>query len=131
MHILFTRQIYFQGGKGVSREIKFRAWDKEKRQMEYIDDLYWFEENGVHDGGGEGFHTSYDLMQYTGLLDKNGKEIFEGDIVQSEFDGDLETVYFDEKTLQFNTTDRWLWMLRGRLEVIGNIHENPELLEAK
>ena len=33
----------------MSREIKFRAWDKRHNSMEYINDLYWFEENGIHD----------------------------------------------------------------------------------
>ena len=39
-------------------ELKFRAWDKRNKEMEQCHDLYWFEENGVHDSSGEGHNSS-------------------------------------------------------------------------
>ena len=128
---------------GNSRILKFRAWIG-KRQMIFSGDTYgayldFFEKcRDAHDGYGGCF-----LMQFTGLLDKNGKEIYEGDICQCEIADDYELEYrvekvtitfaygafcpifmayrefcdFDDKPLRYR-----------KFEIIGNIHENPELL---
>lgn len=79
-----------------------------------------------------------DLEQYTGLKDKNGKEIYEGDIVEEEFDDQTNSyeVIWDEieltwsvKLIGYGSSLRsYLWELNASRLVIGNIHENKELL---
>lgn len=118
------------------KEIKFRAWDKVSETMHNI---------GFHiDAGGLVVrHTHYwenepdlVLMQFTGLLDKNGKEIFEGDIIKWKHGDEKGTsqVWFDESQCGFceNQIDKTSGFFLGWLkekEIIGNIYENPELLE--
>lgn len=131
----------------MSREIKFRAWNKEKKIMcydnedkteEYFDGINSTEIGFINhrlsipkDDSDWYFRSRYDVMQYTGLKDKNGKEIFEGDIVKcfkihnsivcmAEYAWGLKT-----KTLGFIPFSE----IYGHFEVIGNIYENPELLE--
>ncbi len=63
------------------------------------------------------------FMQYTGLKDKNGKEIYEGDIVEHLIGGTLEV-----KWLNHGWTPFMSWHDVEHYEIIGNIYENPELL---
>jgi uncharacterized phage protein (TIGR01671 family) len=133
------------------REIKFRAWDKENRWMEEIDGNNLYIANGkiyeVCDGleGLEKKDVSdrYILMQCTGLKDKSGKEIYEGDIIrirETEFDdwqvylieyhGDRDYPAFDtEPSIDCDSNGLSYATACCELEVIGNIFENPELLE--
>ncbi|HDY88818.1 MAG TPA: hypothetical protein ENH82_11995 [bacterium] len=122
------------------REIKFRAWDKYAKKMifDFVISQYnkfsgW--SNCVYCGlkVGSGGSDDYTLMQYTGFKDKNGKEIYGGDILNGDFP---DVVFWDD--------DRGQWMLRNsenpddtlweiirdnNPEIISNVHEHPELLE--
>jgi uncharacterized phage protein (TIGR01671 family) len=119
-----------------NREIKFRAWDK-MEEMVYIDDFYWFEEEGVHDSNGEGHYCHYELMQYTGLKDKNGKEIYEGDIIGNTKYSEMypkQIVFYNGSFGFWDKEDSipeffMLYRYLSSREVIGNIYENPELLK--
>lgn len=106
----------------MSREIKFRAWDVDAELMVDFDDL-------VHCHTLELFNdTTLIVMQYTGLKDKNGKEICEGDILN--WNSLILPINVDTThSLRFMAGKDWLcagYAYYG--EIIGNIHENPELL---
>lgn len=113
------------------REIKFRAWDGEEMVIpDYIDQIGsgWWKSNSIP-------NTSKNLMQYTGLKDKNGKEIYEGDIVTQRYTGTWEVVYgasrFYLRRYDNPVNDTFPYRRNSDilpLEVIGNIYENPELL---
>lgn len=113
------------------REIKIRAWDAIEKRYYYwtIEDCF----SGIHAGCME----KYAFEQYTGLHDKNGKEIYDGDILKLDGGDALFKVVFDDGAFGLNSDItpsivygmRTLDVLDG--EVIGNIHENPELLEEK
>lgn len=121
------------------RTIKFRAWDKEEKVMRDADD--------TGDGKALPLNTlvkslttrSFELMQFTGLLDKNGKEIYEGDIVMSpnyEYDpseGDnprlLNTVSYRHAFFSYDGSPMDEDECSENVEIIGNIYSNPELLK--
>lgn len=124
----------------MNREIKFRVWDKNNKKMRLPDE--W--EVGIvldgtlltcYDASGD-FNASDEdliLMQYTGLKDKNGVEIYEGDVVAYDGMG-REVVEFDNGCFWVGLKGElpaplYAQMGIDSMEVVGNIHENPELLD--
>lgn len=112
------------------REIKFRAWDKEKAKM--IKDFRFDEFNDVNDYFAD---NDFIFMQFTGLKDKNNKEIYEGDIVHfktlrsKEYIGEVKS-YEDAASFFVVAKEHYMECLDDvyDLEVLGNIYENKELL---
>lgn len=126
------------------REIKFRAWIKKKKQMiylanDYLSDYYMEITNCGWGVFTKGAHTStackYNddiLMQYTGLKDKQGKEIFEGDIVECRAGEKYHGTWEHNITVKIEmgfTQSIWEMLNCEEIEVIGNIYDNPELLK--
>ena len=109
------------------REIKFRAWDKEKNEITTTICI-----GGLHIPYNSN-PNNYILMQYTGLKDKNGKEIYEGDIVRNTADKYHYEIKWDNFesawSLGENGSPIRRYLLSEYWEVIGNIYENPELLQ--
>ena len=123
------------------REIKFRVWDTHKRMWtEYrIHDgvVYFLDKStGVWVGKYDKRYKEFDLMQYTGLKDKNNKEIYEGDILFESFGERYYKVIFENGS--FKAEVEWYFeeyyfdlidVVAQNCEVVGNIYENPELIE--
>lgn len=132
----------------MNREIKYRAWDKKNKEMYTLITLQWLET--LYIGGiGEFSEVMCEvddtiaLMQYTGLKDKNGKEIYEGDVLQHkttlgpngpEVNYHKEVVIWGEgEWLSGKLALNANLFVEGQgdyTEIIGNIYENPELLKA-
>lgn len=119
----------------MTREIKFRAWDKIGEVMVYQDRIT-IAENGnwilISKQGSDFEGRGIPLMQYTGLHDKNGKEIYDGDILKADVceDGDEEIlpVEFRKGGFVFGYYNSALRYAEN-FEIIGNIYENPELIK--
>lgn len=116
------------------REIKFRIWNKKKNEW-HLRDINLLGETIVL---GEILLSEKDepmklidmndliVMQFTGLKDKNGKEIYEGDIYQTFIEGNRPIFIVEFINGGFSVAG-----LLEDIEVIGNIYENPDLLEVK
>lgn len=137
----------------MSRDIKFRVWHKQNKVMMWLKQIVWFPDReerilaysfDQREPDFVGSLCHLEMMEYTGINDKNGKEIFEGDIV---FDGFVyKTVVQYQGSWQLKRdysglddgepyegtfyTPLWMWIEKiNTIEVVGNIHENPELLK--
>lgn len=142
------------------KEIRFRAWDKDYKYMKhkvmvgnvwdednYHAHMIWVDAEDVDyecESGWMNFdeHSNIELMQYTGLKDKKGVEIYEGDVVKGSYYsgynigikriiGSVGWASASFKVSGVKQYDGIVVGLDGSFEVIGNIYENPELLERK
>lgn len=132
----------------MKREIKFRGWHKKQQKMFLPDELGEDQLTISVDGRGFINVNSYDTnasifvinmipMQFTGLKDREGREIYEGDILKYDLAGDLEipdsSVSYTEEVHfvdgGFELDNCPLSLGAGIGEVIGNIYQNPELLK--
>ena len=114
----------------MSRVIKFRAWNGEK----VVDESYFCISQGTvwrYTEFDEEQVTKWPLMQYTGLKDKNGVEIYEGDIIMGDdiYDGFVDTVVMRNGCWEIERDRAFLWEHHAHVKVAGNIHENKELLQ--
>lgn len=121
---------------------KFRVWDKLDKEIYEAEEIHWFRGELDFIGDGITFKRDADeveLMQSTGLHDKNGKEVFVGDIIKctrgcphevyiekeygGTYVGGMPAIYLK------GIREGYAWT--GAEEILGNIYENPELLEDK
>lgn len=134
------------------REIKFRAWDKKRKEMFPVHELEWHkishslttcigyddpDKDGwtMHGGRNNSYANGerYVLLQYTGLKDKNGVDIYEGDLFKTSLDWIAVVEWENEGRFLGFTADRSILYINREpaVEIIGNIYENPELLERR
>lgn len=117
----------------MNREIKFRAW--------LVYDKKWFDGNVLYYMSNCDIPNESEVVfqQYTGLKDKNGKEIYEGDVVRFIDDTTIPDIPTECITEVFwwdvmvcfslkNTHHELNFTTCDKMEIIGNIYENPELL---
>lgn len=121
---------------------KFRVWFPDFNQILRVKALV-FEKDKTRCGCGYSFdfyleNENATIMQSTGLLDKNGKEIFEGDIVKMAKDVYSEPTYYEvvrhrggAYRLESKQHGCELWLRHTDCEVVGNVYENKEFLEDK
>ena len=126
---------------------RYRAWDKEFKEMVQVDALVFEEQliKATYKNGNvvKEDLKNYVLMQSTGLTDKNGKEIFEGDILSIETDKenvkvevswDSKHALFVFESKKYNAKDALGELFEDNpypFKIIGNVWENPELAEVR
>lgn len=131
------------------REIKFRAWDKQVNKLVKVTRIDWETKtvDWFYDNKSDWEVTRETrslrqglsrviLMQFAGLHDKKGKEVYEGDIVKDKENCNFSIVWDYHNCgfyLQSTEDDEYnmemVYILNNKIEIIGNIYENPELLK--
>jgi uncharacterized phage protein (TIGR01671 family) len=117
---------------------KFAFWHKKRKEMWSVESINW-QTKEVSNGGDVASLDDGDLLQFTSLLDKNGKEIFEGDIVNAQYNissffkkvcvyFENGCFYVDDKNPKQNLSIGYFFREKKEIEVIGNLYQNPELL---
>jgi uncharacterized phage protein (TIGR01671 family) len=124
----------------MNREIKFRVWNDEwvmmiqkeiyglKFDETGIFSIQWINETTDGQEHKEVWENSeyLKIMQYTGLKDKNGKEIYEGDVCN---DGSVVQFIGGRYILMYKDKTFWEDLMGSEDEIIGNVYENPELIK--
>ena len=122
------------------REIKFRAWEKNLKEIIPIDSIS-FEHKIVNMTSAWRFFNEIELMQYTGLKDKNGKGIYEGDLItiDNPFIAHEKAIGVALIVFSHDYVGGWVAESKGEhmnigtrthmISVVGNIYENPNLME--
>ena len=122
----------------MNRIIKFRAWDKENKEMQIVYNLNWLGDRQMWEVNLEGDSRRFEIMQFTGLKDKNKKEIYEGDLLLDKKCSNSYVkpaeCYFEDGGFNFkgsgcDSCDEKLGnnLINYDFEVIGNIYENKLL----
>ena len=126
--------------KKMSREIKFRIWDKNSGYFIKVSDTnkHYLSPNGdiiIIDEIGFIYETdkeNYIINNYTGLKDSEGYKIYEDDIVWNEYDEEYQVVIYDdgEYKLKGETSVQNLWESLDYIDIRGNVYEEFEIIKA-
>lgn len=125
------REILFRGKRVYNNEWVYGMPCCDSSELRGVDSVQSFD-------GGIYYIIPETLGQYTGVIDKNGKKIFEGDVVK--YDGTCGKIVFSEYHGAFMSKEKdiyYEWLSRiprrgtGIMEIIGNIYDNKEILESK
>lgn len=127
------------------RDIKFKAWNKVLNKMYSHEELLKLTKDIVKNEFITGIYlplnSDIELLKYTGFKDKNNKEIYEGDIVEFYFDGEIKKnkilyendrgfyIYVESYGYKFALNIKSLNHFDRETNILGNIYENPELLD--
>lgn len=123
----------------MKRKLRFRAWNPKENKFEYLDVLHSHSLGTTLPIPSRGLWDDLkDFEQFIGIVDKNNKYIFEGDLFDAGV-GNLYQIYWNDKNAKFSiksirTSGKMVGIPKieilelSQMEIIGNIHENPELL---